>query len=281
MLHGKKQKPVDEFNGDSIDAFRQKLALQGKSANTLRAYNSDLTVFLRAMELTSIPVEDLEEWASRWLVTQMDMGAAPKTVSRRVTSLKSWASTMAGVSILSEFKGPESAPNAPHPLPEGIAGIERMIAVARRPAHRALIALCGLQGCRVSEALTIERRHLNLSAMVLEIPGKGKKTRYIPLSEKSWVNMQEAVVDSMSREGPIITWHERFARKVVTALGMRAELQRRVASHDLRATFATAVWDATHDMRVVQSLLGHADMATTQIYVGVKFDKMRDAVSLI
>ena len=270
------------FNTASIAAFRLRLGLQGKAENTLKAYCSDLSLFLAESGMDEIPLEELEDMAMAWLQIARHRKKAAKTINRRVTSLKAWAATMAGMVILQEYRGPESAPGIPHPLPEGIEGITRMIEAARRPTHKALVALCGLAGCRVSEALTIRPSNIDGREMVLRIIyGKGDKERYVPISYKAWDVLLWPVVNNLGSDEPLVPFAERFARKIVTELGLRAKLSRHVASHDLRMTFATSIYDATGDMVVVQKLLGHANLATTQGYVGIEFQKMRDAVNRI
>lgn len=275
-----RRQPVTEFSTDSIAAFRTLLSLTGAAENTLRAYCSDLNLFLAESGMTSIPVEEYEELAMTWLqmTRQRSNPPAPKTIARRITSLRTWAREMAGASVLHGYRGPETTPGAPHPIPEGIPGVLRMIDAARREQHRALVALCGLQGCRIGEAIALRHTNFDLEKMVLQIPGKGSKTRYVPLSEKAWDFMARSCVDSMVNGTTLITTHERAARKVITNLGARAKLSRRVASHDLRATFATAIYDKTGDMVVTQRLLGHSNLSTTQIYVGIEWKKMLQAV---
>jgi site-specific recombinase XerD len=81
-------------------------------------------------------------------------------------------------------------------------------------------------------------------------------------------------------DSPLVGINERHARKVITSLGAKIGLERRISSHDLRATFATAVYDKTMDIRLVQELIGHATSAQTEVYIGVNLDKMREAVVL-
>lgn len=155
-----------------------------------------------------------------------------------------------------------------------------MIEVAKPGEQRALIALCGLCGLRVSETLATRPSGFDFDRLDLTVRGKGDVTRTVPVMEQAW----EAMFDSVTRafltgQNPlVISFKDRFARSLITALGERAGLDRRVASHDLRATFATEVYNRTLDQRVVQLLLGHASGSTTELYIGVTRDKMRDAV---
>lgn len=162
-----------------------------------------------------------------------------------------------------------------------------MISFAHRDYHGSFVALCGLVGLRASEALAVTPDCFDLSAMKLTVRGKGDVTRIVPVSPEAWDVLAITVTRSFcSRPNneapytPIIGLQDRFARRLVTDLGVRAGLQRRISSHDLRATFATAVYDKTKDMRLVQLLLGHASVNTTQLYVDVAEDKLKSAVVL-
>lgn len=158
-----------------------------------------------------------------------------------------------------------------------------MITVARNSEQRALVALCGLCGLRISEALSVCPSNFNFSGLELTVCGKGDVTRIVPVSDGAWEAMRDAVsrafIEGTDRR--ILSFKDRFARALITNLGERAHLSRRVASHDLRATFATAVYNKTLDQRLVQQLLGHASGSTTEIYIEVALQSMKAAVNQI
>lgn len=273
------------FNSASIDQFRESLMLSGAAANTLRAYTSDLNLFLLQSGRTTIEKDRFEMEAMYWLRMSRSgrLGKiSPKTILRRLTSLRKFAKVVFGEDILLDYRAPTVAPGAPHPLPEGLDGVGRMIRVTHHKHHRALLALCGYCGLRISEALTITPSSFNLENMSLRVVGKGDKERFVPVGGLAWENLAVPVTSAYVNQGlhsPLVPMHERAARKAVTNAGERANLQRRVASHDLRATFATALWDACQDALVVQRILGHASVVTTQIYIGTEWRKLTDAVN--
>lgn len=264
---------------ESIDRFRVSLSARGKSDNTASAYATDLRVFLTEIDQESIQKDDYEETAENWL-TGNRKRIALKTTSRRLTSVRAFAKWAGWPAALVEYAAPHPVPGVPHPLPEGPDGVRRMAEVARTCQQRALVALCGFVGLRISEALNVKVE--DIRGMELRVLGKGEKVRYVPISSEAWGLMAEAVTTSFLEGGtdPVIPIADRVARSNVTQMGRRANLARAVSSHDLRATFATAVYDKTKDMRLVQELLGHSSVETTQIYVGVKRAALRDAVEL-
>lgn len=204
--------------------------------------------------------------------------AAPKTTGRRLTTLKQFAK-WTGREVLADYSPPTPGPSAPHPIPEGPEGVDRMIRAATNSRQKALVALCGFAGLRVAEALSIRTSDFDLQDMTVSVRGKGDKTRTVPVSNRCWSGIAAAFVVAQSeREQRLVAYQDRAARQIITTLGKRAGLTRRVTSHDLRATFATAVYDATLDIRVTQQLLGHESVETTQLYTGISQEKMQKAV---
>lgn len=157
----------------------------------------------------------------------------------------------------------------------------RLIDVAHQENHKALIALCGLCGCRVAEALSIRPSDFDLEQMLLHIRGKGDKGRHVPVSNRAWDVMALSVTRAfVSENAQVVGLRDRFARQIISDLGERAGLRRHISSHDLRSTFATEIYNRTLDLRLVQELLGHSSSTTTELYTGISQDKMRAAVEL-
>lgn len=267
---------------DSIDRFRNSLFARGRSTNTVRAYTKDLFAFLTATSVEEdrpILRDEFEELAMSWMTMERSK-VSPKTTGCRLTSLRAYARWAGWEGMLRDYKAPEPGRQPAHPLPEGIAGVHRLINVAPTPAQKALIALCGLCGCRISEALDVTIQSFDLEKMTLRIVGKGSKVRYIPISPDAWKVIQMAYLLSYGTHETLVGLKDRRARTIITQLGVNAGLRRHISSHDLRATFGTEVYYKTLDIRVVQELLGHSTAAVTERYIGVSNDKMREAVVL-
>ena len=156
-----------------------------------------------------------------------------------------------------------------------------MIAQAKKENHAALVALCGLCGLRVAEALAVRASHFDLSRMMLLVHGKGDKEREVPVSTAAWEVLAHPVARSFCHDDALVVGlKDRFARTVITNLADMSGLQRHVSSHDLRATFATAVYDKTLNQRLVQELLGHSSGTTTEVYIGVSQKNLKMGVEL-
>lgn len=276
----KPSKTAMTVSPESIDKFRSSLYAAGRSEHTIKAYTTDLRMLLLDNQQTEIPLQNLEQVASMWLTTTRKV-VSPKTTTRRLTSIRAYGKWAGLARVLPDYKAPVPAKSEPHPLPEGVEGVRRLIAATNNDKQKALLALCGLCGCRVGEALAVRPSHFDLNTMQLTIRGKGDKTRRVPVSPEAWEVLSHPVALAfVSGDALVVGLTDRFARRVVTDLGVKAQLKRSISSHDLRATFATAVYDKTKDVRLVQILLGHASSDTTQLYLGIDQAKLTEAVKL-
>lgn len=265
-MHSQK---VTTLTLESIEQFRSSLSVRGHSTQTTKAYSTDLRVLLAEVEMEEITQEELQEVGSNWLTGNRKV-VAVKTTQRRLTSLRAWCRWAGWGPLFADYVSPTAAPGVPHPLPEGMDGIESLIAVARREEQKALIALCGMCGLRVHEALATKASDFNLETMELKVLGKGSKERWVPVSTRAW----EVLANSVTRaflnnpfDSRVVPMQDRFARRVITNLGTKAGLKRSIASHDLRATFATELYNATLDKKLVQDILGHSSGDTTDVYI--------------
>lgn len=260
----------------SINAFIESLAANGYSENTTRAYRvdlKDLQTYLDGLELT-------EDLASAWLTAGRKTWA-PNTTNRRLNTLRRYARFALGAKkYIEDYNAPSPVKGKAHPLKSGPEGVDRMIAAAETPRRRALIALCGLCGLRVNEAISIAPADVSLEEMELTVFGKGDKTRVVPISEKAWAAIEPAYSDALRKsEDTIVRYGNRMARKIVTHTAELAGLGH-AASHDLRHTFGTAVVEGS-GLRVAQVLLGHSSSSTTEGYSAVSRDRMREAVEAL
>jgi integrase/recombinase XerC len=273
-------KQVMDLTPAAIVQFQNWLSQNGNPETTRRAYGSDLRMLLEETG-SNISAESLEEVASYWL-NRSKRKFAPKTTVRRITSVRAFARWAGIGEILRTYVAPKPGRSVPRPLPERMDGVTRMCDAATRPEYAALVAFGGFVGLRVSESLGIECAHIDTRDLLLTVRGKGDVTRVIPLSVDAWTYLAPCYVAALGTdEHRLIPYGNRFARQTITSLGERAGLSRRVASHDLRATFATCILEKTGNIRLVQELLGHASLLTTQAYTEIKIDQMRLAVNTL
>lgn len=222
-------------------------------------------------------MEDFEHLSQQWL-NQTRAESAPKTTGRRLTSLRAFARWAKWETELHEYRAPTPSKTIPHPIPEGLEGLRRLLRVASNDEQRALIGACGFIGLRVSEALAFRTTWFDANSMLLTVRGKGDKERVVPVSPRAWEIIAPAFVSAMMGDGYLIHYQDRSARKCVTSLGCKAGLKREISSHDLRATYATILNENGVNIRVIQELLGHSSVATTEIYTGVHMSALKEAV---
>lgn len=269
----------------NIDEFVAHLSDNGASPNTTRAYRTDLIgalEWLQANGHTRASWRDLEKHLARYL-TQHRRTWAPKTTQRRLGTIRVWAKWRGKYGFLAEYNPPTPARPTPHPIPEGIDGVLRMIRSSRNPRHQALCVLTGLLGLRVDEAVNAAPADFDLSnpaEVSLTVRGKGDKTRVVPVGDTAYGFLAKRIEDAR-RDGETLTrLTNGGARYAIPRHARNAGLSRHVASHDMRSTFATAAWDRSHDLRAVQELLGHADSKTTERYTLVTAAAMRSAAAV-
>lgn len=270
----RKKKPVTPLSIEAIDHHLSALTLQGTSANTVKAYRSDLLSLLEYSQMQpSHQSLDPEFLAAGWL-TSFRATLAPATTKRRLAAVRSLMRSNGNPNFLMNYRAPSIGKPEPHPLPGGMADTFAMLRVTRTAQERALVALCGLAALRVGEACGQRTTGLNRTERTLTVLGKGSKLRTIPLRPDAYKILSEY-------PGPLFVggMAERQASKIITRLGQVAKVARPVSTHDLRATFATAMYRETKDLRAVQEYLGHSSIVTTQVYTGISMADMRKAAT--
>lgn len=236
-------------------------------------------MFFEDMGIDAVDLDLLEELAANWLNKYRRI-LSPKTTQRRLTSMRCLGRSQ-GRDILREYAAPTAAAPTPHPLPRLEEDLDTLMAVTESQNDRILLTLLGRFGLRISEARAVQPVHFDISEMVLSVHGKGEKTRHLPVAERAWDTLCPVVVDrwtSGRANYPIIEISDRTARDRVTRLGVKAGISRSISSHDLRATFATVIYNKTKDIELVRGLLGHASVTQTQVYLGISMSAMREAV---
>jgi len=180
--------------------------------------------------------------------------------------------------VLKRYKLPAVPTAEAHPLPNREHDLNKMLAACDTDEKRALVALLGCEGLRMHEALELKDSHIDLSGLSISVWGKGQKLRVIPVTNRAFTFLAPQIIAvQISGRERLINYSDRGARSFITELGVRAGISRPVASHDLRATFATVLYKQTRDITLLQRWLGHADVNTTMRYIGMTFDEMRES----
>ncbi len=278
---------------------------RGLSRNTLAAYRRDLRrwqEFLRAAAVTA-PHQVSESMVAEFL-TQLREGDQ----AHPALSASSAARTLVAVRGLHKFLAregelthdparsvapPSQGTRLPKALP--IGEVERLLeaaSVGDTPASlrdRALLEVLYGTGARISEAVNLDLDDLDLEGGALRLFGKGSKERLVPLGSFAREALQAYLVRSrpgLAGKGkgtPAVFLNQRGSRlsrqsawAVLRACAERASVPGHVSPHTLRHSFATHLLEGGADVRVVQELLGHASVTTTQIYTMVTVQQLRE-----
>jgi integrase/recombinase XerD len=281
-----------------IDRFLDAIWMErGLSENTLGAYRADLLALnqrltSRSVELARASRADILDYIA-WRV---ESGAKPRSTARQLSSFRRFYRYLLREGLLAEDPTAQIAmPKIGRALPQSLTEeeVESLLsapAVAEPLGHRdrAMLEVLYATGVRVSELINLKMSQVNLNQGVLRIVGKGDRERLIPLGDeaqdwiKEFVNgprveiLLERQTDYLfpTRRGDRMTrqafWHiiKRYAEK--------ASIRKKLSPHSLRHAFATHLLNRGADLRVVQLLLGHSDLSTTQIYTHVARERLKD-----
>jgi len=266
-----------------LDAFCDALWLEdGLSRNTISSYRADLEQLARRTKLLEVGEADLFGFlASR-------RGRA-SSMARLVSSLKRFyrycvRERRIAADPTLKLDPPKRAPRFPSTLSE--ADVAALLAAPKVSTalglrDRAMLETLYATGLRVSELVRLKTFEVNLDAGVLRVMGKGSKERLVPLGEEAveWIarylKERKAAADALflTARGAGMTrqafWH------LIRRYGARAIPGKKLSPHVLRHAFATHLINHGADLRVVQLLLGHADISTTQIYTHVARERLK------
>jgi integrase/recombinase XerD len=276
---------------EHIEEYLQYLKLErGLSDNTITSYRQDLTEFGKHFG-NKRPNKATASAASVWVGHLSGLGRKPATVARKLSSLKQFFAYLTDNGHLKEnpfatFSAPRIARYHPHYLSPGevekiIERVETDSLLGKR--NRAIIELLYGSGLRISELIDLKISDIEAEAGFVKVLGKGGKQRLVPLGEYARVAIEiylalrprppvEAAGDHLflSRSGGKLSrvglW------KVIKRMVAAAGVAKPVSPHTFRHSFATHMLEGGADLRIVQEMLGHADISTTQIYTSIDRD---------
>ncbi len=284
---------------DSVDAFERHLRLElNRSPHTVRAYLGDVVGLLEhVVRLGGQRVEDIELANLRgWLAIQRNADAARSTLARRAAALRTFTAWAHRTGRIPTDPGRLLASPRPHrSLPPVLRAEEAArvmdadaeVPTASSSRDRLVVELLYATGIRVAELVGLDVDDVDRTRRVLRVLGKGAKERTVPYglaAERALEHWLAVGRPQLAREGsgPALVLGARGGR--IDPRAVRTIVHRRIAAvpgtpdlspHGLRHTAATHLLDGGADLRSVQELLGHASLATTQIYTHVSVERLR------
>lgn len=290
--------PAAEIDTTDIDRFLDALWMErGLSRNTLAAYRRDLTGFARWLDeqrqcsLLTAQREDL----LAYLAERVAANAKPRTTARLLSSLRRFYQQAVRDGDLPEDPSDRiEAPRLGRSLPKALTedDVELLInapdtVTALGLRDRAMFELLYATGLRVSELVDLRVLQLNLRQGVVRTLGKGSKERLVPLGEvaSDWLEQYLGTARTellKGRECEQLFVTQRGAGMTRQAFwylikkhAQQAGITKPLSPHTLRHSFATHLLNHGADLRVVQMLLGHSDLSTTQIYTHVARERLK------
>ena len=274
-----------------VDAFLSHLQVERRmSAHTLDAYRRDLDALVAwaaeqgVDDLAAVHTEQLRAF----IAAEHRRGLSPKSLQRRLSACRSFYQWLLkhGRVVASPAAGIR-APKAPRKLPQ-VLDVDEAVQLVELPTDvplgvrdRAILELFYSSGLRLSELCALRWRDLDLADGLVTVLGKGSKQRSVPVGSHArkalddWRRESQGQLDAPvfpGRGGATIT--PRAVQLRLRQLAQRQGLFKRVHPHLLRHSFASHVLESSGDLRGVQELLGHADIATTQIYTHLDYQHL-------
>jgi len=289
------------------------MAEKGAAANTLDAYRRDLADFTAFLGQSGVAVHDAQKAdIARYLQSLSVAGLKPASRARRLSAVRQLYKFLEAEGVVRESPAEGiAAPGKARALPKTLSvdEVDRLIATAaeatrgvsgrdlvRAMRHHCLLEMLYATGMRVSELVSLPRSVLKGDPRLLAIRGKGGRERLVPLNAGArealarYLSLGTAPEDGVapmiatrylfpSRAGGGHLTRQRFAQDLKET-AIRAGLDpERVSPHVLRHAFASHLLDRGADLRSVQSLLGHADISTTEIYTHVLEERLKRLVT--
>lgn len=269
---------------------------RGLSKNTLASYGTDLRQLDEFLSRRNVAIESAQALhLMDFLADRSKSGIKPRSLARHLSSIKGFYQYMVRDHQLQVNPAALiDAPKQGRPLPKSLTerDVEALLAAPNVNTDlglrdRAMLELLYACGLRVSELCELDVSQVNLSAGVVKVFGKGSKERLVPLGEEAQTWLQKYIKKARpqllkvkasgvlfpSNRGQHMTrqtfWH------LIKRHGVTAGIDKALSPHVIRHAFATHLLNHGADLRVIQMLLGHSDLSTTQIYTHVATQRLQ------
>ncbi len=267
------------------------------SENTLASYKNDLSKFYKFIEKNKKNVISADHFLIiSYLSVLIDQGLSSKTISRNISALKSFYSYLLSFGHIKanptkNIEPPKSGLFLPTTLT--VEETEKLLDSPKKDNYielrdKAMLFTLYASGMRISELINLTLNHIDLNRGSVQVLGKGNKERLIPITEQAIKIIKIYLLESrerlaknkdhlyvfLSTHGKIMTrqsfWHR------IKIYMRRERIEKEIHPHTLRHAFATHMLNNGADLRSVQLLLGHSDLATTQIYTHVAQSEIKE-----
>ncbi len=285
-----------------LDTFLNHLRVErGLSTNTVTSYRRDLEALInylenRNLEFDNCRSENIEEYISN----RRKSGLSEASLARNIVAIRTFFKFLAKERNIENVAKEIHPPTPPRRIPKALS-ISDIDSLLNAPSREgigirdwALLELLYATGARVSELVSLDREDTQSSdgeINKIRLMGKGRKERIVPLGKfaqhalNQYLTLIRPNLVKGSERGLFLNSRgtrlsRQSAWRIVLENAKRANIENRISPHALRHSFATHLLDGGADIRVVQELLGHSSVTTTQIYTLVTIDKLRESYAL-
>ncbi len=258
---------------EALNKLNTELKIRGFSQLTVRNYSFFVNKFILK---ANKPVEQLTQDDARNYLAEMFEDKSKNTIMLAAAALKFFYAE-----ILKKDFGEIKMPKKDKRLPEVLTRdeVSKLINSAETRKSRLILSLLYSSGLRVSELVNLKPQDINFAENIGWVRGgKGSKDRMFTLSSnlageiKEYLKRKENSRYLFSEEDPLTT---RNIQKIVKQLRTKADIQKKITPHTLRHSFATHLLENGTDIRMIQALLGHSSLNTTQIYTHISSDQIK------
>jgi integrase/recombinase XerD len=271
----------EKIESDIAQSFRNRLYANGKSKNTVKMYGYIAQKYLEFIKfdkrkITRESIEDFKEYLS------LELGYSKTSIYLYVRALQAFLDFLEVRDL-----GPLNPPKRPQKVPNYLVETEvsKILDSCRNNKEKLIVELLAYTGVRVSELCSIRVSDIDLENKSLKIRGgKGDKDRLVIFSDKIVPDLKKYIMEIKERKGKAEFLFPTAKSKkispvtverIIRNLARRAGINKKVTPHVLRHTFATSLLRNGADIRIIQVLLGHASISTTQIYTHVDDGALR------
>ena len=286
-----------------VEQFIEYLSkVRNLSENTLRSYQTDLMAFEQWCNREGIEVTQIDHRGLRLYLAYLKQARySAKTLNRHLSALRGFYKWMQRERLISSdpalaLSNPRSPRNLPHTMTD--SDVNRLlescdVSTTVGLRDRAFLEFLYATGARISEVATLKLEQLDLSHGVVRLFGKGSKERIVPLYESAVVWLKKYLQSSrptlLLKDKTGRTHSALFIsvrgnnmsadslRKVFSSYVIAAGLDSSLSPHAMRHTYATELLGGGADLRIVQELLGHESLSTTQVYTHLSVDRLKEA----
>ena len=284
------------LNHDQLDTFIDHLWLEdGLAKNTLESYRADLTQFATWLEKQEVKLIDASQADIQQYLAVKFPQSKPRSIGRLIASMRRFYRYYLRENIIDVDPTLQiESPKLPRSLPKSLSEqeVEDLLDAPNinEPIglrDRAMLELLYASGLRVSELVTIKVTEVSTQDGVVRVTGKGNKTRLVPMGEEAadWIirylkfGRPEILQKKLNDALFVTTRAAGMTRQafwyLIKRYALQAGIDKPMSPHVLRHAFATHLLNHGADLRVVQMLLGHSDISTTQIYTHVARERLK------